>query len=121
MLDKNAEALDDSNLAIQLNRSFVKAYFRKASALTKLGEHRKSYKAWMDAAGSCEETTWLTKQCKEAENAWVKLHLKTEAVESTEDFIERYSLLSDTRLKLSTLAHFWYISGFLVVMLDLII
>jgi len=54
-LDKNEEALKDANLALSGNKSFVKAYYRKASALKKLGSEYEAYQTWVAASDNCEE------------------------------------------------------------------
>ena len=109
-LKKYVEALEDASMAIAANRSFVKAYFRKACALEKLGEDATSYQTWLDAAANCEGSAWLTKQLKEAKARWIKV-FKNVLVTSKTDLIDRYTLVTETRLKLSTLAHFWNISS----------
>jgi len=55
-------------------------------------------------------SAWLSKQFKEAKINWIKV-FKSAEVMSSQDMLERYSLITDTRLKLSTLAHFWNFSS----------
>ena len=55
-------------------------------------------------------SAWLSKQMKEAKSIWIK-NFKNVKVLSSQDMIDRYSLIADTRLKLSTLAHFWNFSS----------
>jgi tetratricopeptide (TPR) repeat protein len=99
-------ALEDSERAIAADPTWTKAYYRKATALEKLNRHRDCYLAWRQAAILCEHTAWLQKQIKAASEQWVK-KFKVVPIESTEDLMERFKILSNSRQRLSTLAHFW--------------
>jgi tetratricopeptide (TPR) repeat protein len=104
--DDYAGALEDSEKAIAYDPTWTKAYYRKATALEKLGRHRECFHTWKLASVYCESTPWLTKQIKSAAAAWVK-KFKSCPIESNEDLIERYRILGNTRQRLSTMAHFW--------------
>lgn len=66
--------------------------------------------AWHAAIISCEPSNWARKQFEASKKNWLKV-MKTVDVESIGDLLNRYSLLTGTREKLSTLAHFWNISS----------
>lgn len=105
-LGKFQEAIEDCDHAIQLDPTWTKAYFRKATALEKSGNMKACYLTWLAASEKCEYTTWLRAQLQTALSIWKKIY-KTEVIDSTDDFLARYKLLNDTREKLSTMAHFW--------------
>ena len=107
-LGRLQESLDDANAAIQLDKKWVKAYYRKATALEKLGMFKDSYDAWAACAIHCdpESSPWLSDQIIKAREQWKRIFRDIPIVDS-DDFIERYELLDDSRDKLSTLAHFW--------------
>ena len=62
----------------------------------------------MVASEECdsESSPWLSKQIQTARSSWVKVFREVSVVDDA-DFIVRYGLLSDSRERLSTLAHFW--------------
>lgn len=129
-------SIKDCDQAIELDPNWTKAYYRKATgdsfpsilslesanlitasfsfpltALDKLGFKRECYLVWKNAKVNCEETPWLLKQFKTAEATWLTL-IRSEPLQSEDDFIERFNLLKDSRERLSTLAHFWNESNF---------
>jgi tetratricopeptide (TPR) repeat protein len=105
-LGKYSEAIEDCDRAVFINSSWTKAYFRKSSALDKIPEtsRRSKYSVWHQAMKYCDPTPLLHKHYEAAKKSWLPYY-KTEAVEDTEDFLERISLLKDSREKLSTMAH----------------
>ena len=107
-LGRLQESLDDANEAIKLDKKWVKAYYRKATALEKLGMFKDSYDAWAECAIHCdpESSPWLSDQIIKAREQWKRIFRDIPIVDS-DDFIERYELLDDSRDKLSTMAHFW--------------
>ena len=66
------------------------------------------FDTWMVASEECdsESSPWLSKQIQTARSSWVKVFREVSVVDDA-DFIVRYGLLSDSRERLSTLAHFW--------------
>jgi tetratricopeptide (TPR) repeat protein len=110
-LGQDMEAVDDASIALGFNPTYLKAYLRKATALLRLGDEHGSYKTWMEAGELCEHTQSLKKQLKDGLARWQRFYNKVPVV-SFGDMIERYALIgSNTRMKLSTLAHFWNISS----------
>ena len=107
---KIEDALQDADKAILLNPAYAKAYLRKTNALKSLGDHRGSYKTWLEAEKNCEDNPWLRKMVKEAKATWVSLITNVEIADK-QDLLDRYSLIKDTRIKLCTLAHFWNYSS----------
>lgn len=105
-LNKFDECIEDACSAIELDKKWLKAYYRKAVALEALGKHRDAYRAWEEAYEYCEHNSFLKKNMTEAEKKWVNI-FRTFQVDSVEDMLQRYQILSDSREKLSTLAHFW--------------
>lgn len=106
-LEKFLEGLQDCEEAIAQDPTWAKAYFRKSTCLEKLGRLKDSFLAWHAAARHCERNAWLVKQLKQATLSWIKV-FRTEPVENEDDFIlTRFSLLPDSRHRLSTMAHFW--------------
>jgi hypothetical protein len=107
-LNKLDEAIADADEAINLDCHWVKAYFRKASALEALNRPQQVFATWVEAAVNCENNQVLVKQFKAAQDKWRKLFRKPEfLITSVEDLLRRYQLFSDKRERLSTLAHFW--------------
>ena len=62
----------------------------------------------MEAAAQCGADTspWLSKQLRLARTNWTK-KFRDIPISDMEDFVTRYEMLSDSREKLSTMAHFW--------------
>lgn len=62
----------------------------------------------MAAADECdvESSPWLAKQLTNAKKNWAKV-FRDIAISDESDFIGRYNILTDSREKLSTMAHFW--------------
>lgn len=62
----------------------------------------------MAAADECdvESSPWLAKQLTNAKKNWAK-DFRDIAISDESDFIGRYNILTDSREKLSTMAHFW--------------
>jgi len=108
-LERCVEAADHS---IALQPSWLKAYYRKALALEGMDSAgpRAVLAVWEAAAQHCEASPLLQKQHMAAKIRWLK-KFKQETVVSSEDLLERYSLLTDSRQKLSTMAHFWNASS----------
>lgn len=110
-MEQPEKAVEDAITAIGLNPSYAKAYLRKAHSLTKIGDELGAYVTWMEAVDRCEGTSWLHKQVKDAKSRWTRHYTKAPVV-SVLDLLARYELIgSNTRLKLSTLAHFWNFSS----------
>ncbi len=102
------EAIDHADAAIALDPTWVKAYYRKSSALESLNRAKEMYDTWIEAAKVCENNQALIKQFKSAQQKWSKLFRKPEyPVTSSEDLLRRIDLFTDKRERLSTLAHFW--------------
>lgn len=66
------------------------------------------FETWMAAADECdaESSPWLAKQLTNAKKNWAKV-FRDIAISDEDDFIARYNILTDSREKLSTMAHFW--------------
>lgn len=105
-MGKMLESLSDTDESIAIDPKWGKAYYRKACALESLKRHKEAMDCWNLALKTCDGTPWLTTQHQEAIQKWQKI-MRAAPVESIEDFVERFKLLSDPREKLSTLAHFW--------------
>lgn len=107
-LGRLQEALDDADAAITEDATWIKAYYRKASALERLGRYKESYEAWATCAQHCDPGTspWLSEMIVKARDNWTRIFRQIPIVDEN-DFMERYELLDDSRDKLSTLAHFW--------------
>lgn len=98
-------ALDDCNRAIEVDPKWFKAYFKKNSVLSKLGRSMKEQMdVWRAAQANCEPTPLLAKSLKEASAAWLKVY-KKEPVFDADDLLSRFNLLSNSRERLSTMAH----------------
>lgn len=105
-LSQFVQAREDATAAIELDCTFVKAYYRKASVEQKLGMEKAAFETWMACSRACEPTAWLRQQLKAAVTRWVGCFKKIPINDDT-DFMERYVLLPTSREKLSTMAHFW--------------
>lgn len=106
---KYTEAIDAANKAILIDSTWLKAYFRKGLAFEYLGRTRDAFLTWSEAMNACENTPWLKKQYDRSKLLWMN-QFRVISIESSSDLLERYCLLTDSREKLSTLAHFWNIS-----------
>jgi tetratricopeptide (TPR) repeat protein len=104
--NKNAEALEDADRAIELNPSFMKSYYRKSTALQNLGRWKESWDTWLVAKSHCEKTAQLDAHVLNSKQQWIAA-MRTATVESAEDLAGRYRLLPESRERLSILAHFW--------------
>lgn len=103
-----SEALEDANASLQLDPAWLKAYYRKASALDGLQRDDLSYYTWVEATKLCEGSPALTKQYQQAEKKWLNKFRSGEfPIQSRQDLVARYKLLRDSRERLSTLAHMW--------------
>jgi tetratricopeptide (TPR) repeat protein len=103
-------ALSDSEESIRLQPSWIKAYFRKASALEGMNKFNSAIETWEDARTNCppSEAATVDKQSKILKKKWASCFLsETFPIESEVDLLSRYSFLADKRERLSTLAHFW--------------
>ncbi len=109
-LNRYEEALSDSEDSISCDSHYVKAYFRKATSLTFLGKHLEAYHTWLQAFDICDRSPWLVSKVREAKEKWLT-QFKIYPVQSNSDMIERFNIIKDPRLKLSTLAHFWNLSS----------
>jgi tetratricopeptide (TPR) repeat protein len=107
-MNKFQESLEDADAAIAIDKHWMKAYYRKALALEKLGKPKDCFDAWSDAAMNCDvnSSPWLSEKIVHARDKWVKA-MKTVPVVDENDFFDRYALLTDVRDRLSTLAHLW--------------
>lgn len=75
---------------------------------TVLCRTKEVFKTWMEAADECDvdSSPWLAKQLHNAKISWVGV-FRNVAVSDEDDFIARYGMLTNSREKLSTMAHFW--------------
>ena len=107
-LHMNELALSDAEEAIRLNSSWVKAYYRKSSALEGMGKFGQAIETWEEAARNCPADPSIDKQLKQLQKKWAHCFLQDKyPIESEVDLLSRYCLLTDKRERLSTLAHFW--------------
>lgn len=107
---KFEETIIAANQALLLEPSWTKAYFRKALAFESLKDFRASFQTWSDAVKHCESSSWLKKQFEKSKSIWLK-EFKIKPVLDNFDLQQRYAILTDSREKLSTLAHFWNLSS----------
>lgn len=126
-LEKFEGALADAESALLADRTWTKAYFRKASALEKLSRQKEAFETWNAAIEFCNKDTWLLTQYKAAFQKWTSIFREaSQSIESPEDLKNRFNLLPNKRERLSTLAHFWNDSlpkereGFFHTLIDLI-
>eukprot|EP01038_Epipyxis_sp_PR26KG_P012718 gene12718-17056_t len=102
------DAINDSNEALLSDKTYMKAYYRKSTALEQLGLFRESFEVWTIAAENCEYNSQFLKQYQLAKQKWKKIFLlPSNPIVSQSDLVSRFSLLKDKREKLSTMAHFW--------------
>lgn len=65
---------------------------------------------WEAAEQHCEPCALLKKQLLTARVRWLR-QFRQAAVRSSQDLLDRYALLTDSREKLSTMAHLWNASS----------
>jgi hypothetical protein len=102
------ECVEAADRSIALQPSWLKAYYRKALALQALpsADPQAVLAVWEAAAAHCEASPLLRKQHLSAKVQWLQQYKQT-PVRSSADLLARYSLMKDSREKLSTMAHFW--------------
>jgi hypothetical protein len=107
---KYDEAIEAADISISLDPTWVKAYFRKYTALEELSRHREAFEVWTHALKNTTKNKVTEKYYEDAKAKWIKL-IRSTPIFSSEDFLARYKLLKSPREKLSTLAHFWNCSS----------
>jgi tetratricopeptide (TPR) repeat protein len=106
--EKFSLAFEDANEAIQIDPTFLKAYYRKATTLESMNLHGEAYYTWLAASVSCESNETITKQLRKTKTSWSKIfRSKSYPINSIFDLVQRILLFTDKRERLSTLAHFW--------------
>lgn len=107
-LELFATALDDANAAISIDTSYMKAYYRKCTALEGLNRLGDAYYTWLEASKCCEPNETITKQLKKSKAIWLKcFRSPSQLISSSYDLAQRILLFNDKRERLSTLAYFW--------------
>ena len=104
------DALEDANESISWDRTWLKSYVRKASALNSLGDVRGVLYTWTDARKHCDKSSqaFISVQFKPTLTQWVKVFLSADyPIDSTEDLCDRFALLPNKRERLSLIVHFW--------------
>lgn len=109
-LKKFERAIDDADFAMSLSPTFTKAYYRKAAAQEGLGDFGGSFHTWTLAKQKCESSPLLQTQFLNTRKKWLDV-MRSEPVHGSDDLLRRYALLTDSREKLSTIAHFWNASS----------
>lgn len=101
-------ALEDAEAALALDPSWLKAYYRKATAFEGLQRPDEVFYTWAAAIKACEQNPLFTKHYYQAEKKWRTLFRSEQVpVRGVEDLLSRFKLLTDKRERLSSLAHFW--------------
>jgi tetratricopeptide (TPR) repeat protein len=107
-LDLHITALEDANAAIAIDTSYMKAYYRKCTALEGLNRLGDTYYTWLEASKLCEPNETISKQLKKSKAIWLKcFRSPSQPITSPNDLAQRILLFTDKRERLSTLAYFW--------------
>lgn len=102
------DALNDASEAIKYDKSWLKAYVRKASAHESLGDVHATYLTWLDASTNCEPSAYIKTQLKNSKSQWIKSYLnESYPIKSISDLCDRFKLLPNKRERLSLIVHFW--------------
>lgn len=107
-LELFTSALEDASAAIAIDSGFMKAYYRKCTALEGLNRLGDTYYTWQEASKLCEPNETITKQLKKSKAIWLKcFRSPSQLISSSNDLAQRILLFTDKRERLSTLAYFW--------------
>eukprot|EP00903_Cladosiphon_okamuranus_P009141 g8734.t1 len=105
-LGKPQEALEDAETAIQKDAKWLKGYHRKACAHQAMGERGVALETYRHALEIEPKNKWLQEQIRLAKAEVVSIS-KVEPIESVDAWIFVFESMSDSRERLSTLAHLW--------------
>ncbi|CAM9807883.1 unnamed protein product [Pylaiella littoralis] len=105
-LGRPQEALEDAETAIQKDGKWLKGYHRKACAHQAMGERGVALETYRHALEIEPKNRWLQEQVRLAKAEVVSIS-KVEPIESFDAWITVFESMSDSRERLSTLAHLW--------------
>eukprot|EP00752_Nemacystus_decipiens_P005211 g4730.t1 len=105
-LGKPHEALEDAETAIRKDGRWLKGYHRKACAHQAMGERGIALETYRHALEIDPKNKWLQEQVRLAKAEVVRAS-KVEPIESVDAWIVVFESMSDSRERLSTLAHLW--------------
>eukprot|EP00904_Undaria_pinnatifida_P001203 jgi/Undpi1/11083/HiC_scaffold_30.g13381.m1 len=105
-LGRAADALADAETAIQKDGRWLKGYHRKACAHQAMGESGIALETYRQALDLEPKNKWLKEQVRQAKADFVNTS-KTAPIASVEAWIAVFESMSDSRERLSTLAHLW--------------
>lgn len=105
-LGRAEDALADAETAIQKDGSWLKGYHRKACAHQAMGESGVALETYRHALDLEPKNKWLKEQVRQAKAEFVSAS-KTAPIASVEAWIVVFESMSDSRERLSTLAHLW--------------
>ncbi|CAM9522730.1 unnamed protein product [Ectocarpus sp. 12 AP-2014] len=100
------QALEDAETAIKKDGTWLKGYHRKACAHQAMGERGVALETYRHALDIEPKNKWLQEQVRRA-RAEVVSASKIEPIESVDAWILVFESMSDSRERLSTLAHLW--------------
>ncbi|CAM9759305.1 unnamed protein product [Ectocarpus sp. 6 AP-2014] len=100
------QALEDAETAIKKDGTWLKGYHRKACAHQAMGERGVALETYRHALDIEPKNKWLQEQVRRA-RAEVVSASKVEPIESVDAWILVFESMSDSRERLSTLAHLW--------------
>lgn len=105
-LGRPQEALEDAELAIKKDRTWLKGYHRKACAHKAMGESRVALETYRHVMEMEPGNVWLAEQVVLAKAELVRSS-KTGPIASLDAWIEVFEAMEDPRERLATLAHLW--------------
>ncbi|CAM9578520.1 unnamed protein product [Ectocarpus sp. 4 AP-2014] len=100
------QALEDAETAIKKDGTWLKGYHRKACAHQAMGERGVALETYRHALDIESKNKWLQEQVRRA-RAEVVSASKVEPIESVDAWVLVFESMSDSRERLSTLAHLW--------------
>ena len=110
-LDRFEPALADAEQATALNAKWVKGHFRKGVALMGLERYREAHGAF-SAAAKLERRRNPELQSKMSESALkAKAADRRMPITGIDDWQQRFAALSEMRLRLGLMAHFWNLAS----------
>lgn len=90
------DAIQDALEAIAIDKTYLKAYFRAATAYEALNQLKKAYLVWCRAKANCPLNETTEKHHRKTQASYKKI-MRQSNMESVEEFLESFKLMTDKR------------------------